>query len=416
MINRKYFPRYGWYLYDFGNSILIINGGLYFPQWIVKTNGVNDFIYNLAFILSSVFLIVAAPFLGSLADRSGAPLRFLFASNAALIFAGVGVGLAPAISSDGTRIVLALSSFLAVLVSYQLSLVFYNAQLGRMAPRDLYERISGRALAWGWCGGVAGIFIGLLFARGAAAEGGMAAILPCAIIAGVISNVSLFLMSYPSSNWDDVGVRPRLDRSSGFRAEVGTLRRNAGIWVFLVAFFLFSDAILTLQNNSTIYMQVVLRLSDEEKALEFLLILVTSAVGAILSSPLVRVFGLKQSLAVILASCAFVVAIMPFFMSPIQFSIIFGVMGLLNGGIWNISRVLFFRLIPTFRRNMYFGFYSTFERFASIVGPAVWSVPILLVNDEVLRYQVAWSIMATFFAISVLLLSRLQISEGRPEV
>jgi len=47
----KLVPRYGWYLCDFANSILIINGGLYFPQWIVKSNGVSDFTYNLMFVL-----------------------------------------------------------------------------------------------------------------------------------------------------------------------------------------------------------------------------------------------------------------------------------------------------------------------------------------------------------------------------
>jgi len=45
----------GWYLYDFANSFLIINGSLYFPQWIIgPTNTESDFWYNFAFVASSV--------------------------------------------------------------------------------------------------------------------------------------------------------------------------------------------------------------------------------------------------------------------------------------------------------------------------------------------------------------------------
>jgi UMF1 family MFS transporter len=414
MLDRKYISRYGWYLYDFGNSILIINGGLYFPQWIVKANGVYDFTYNLTFILSSLLLVTVAPILGSVADHSSTPLRYLFGSNTVLILAGIGVGLAPTIENENTRILIALSSFFVVLVSYQLSLVFYNTLLGKVSPPDQYESISGRALAWGWCGGVVGIFIGLFFTSGTSAEGGIAAILPSAIIAGVISSISLCLISQPSPSWGEAPLLPASKASRGLWAEFEILRANRAVWIFLLAYFLFSDAILTLQNNSTIYMQVVLKLTDHQKAFEFLLILVTSAIGALASAPLVRTFGLKRSLMYVLAGCAFVVAITPLFSAPIQFSFIFGVLGLLNGGVWNISRVLFFRLIPISRRNTYFGFYSTFERFASIVGPAVWSIPISLVQTEILRYKLAWLAMDTFLIISLVLLNRLRIPDDSP--
>jgi MFS transporter, UMF1 family len=410
LLHRKYLPRYGWYLYDFANSILIINGGLYFPQWIVKSNGVSDFTYNLTFALSSLLLIVLAPLLGSLADNANSPLRYLIVSNAFLIAAGIGVGLTPGIENEHTRILLALCSFFAVLVSYQLSLVFYNTLLGKVSTPVDFEQVSGRALAWGWAGGIVGIFLGLLFSDKVASIGGMAAILPCAIVAGILSSISLYLISKPAGFASQLTPTSTHQTSGGLLSDIAGLRYNGAIWVFLLAFFLFSDAILTIQNNSTIYMQVVLGLTDYEKAFQFLLILITSAIGALVSAPLVRVLGLKRGLIFALFGCTVVVEITPLFVVPIQFSIVFGVLGLLNGVVWNISRVLFFRLIPITRRNTYFGFYSTFERFASIIGPVVWSIPVSLVQQDILRYQLAWMVMGIFFLLSLVLLVRLRIS------
>lgn len=43
--NRR--QRWGWYLFDFANSILIINGSLYFPQWLVIDNKVSGSIYTM---------------------------------------------------------------------------------------------------------------------------------------------------------------------------------------------------------------------------------------------------------------------------------------------------------------------------------------------------------------------------------
>jgi MFS transporter, UMF1 family len=404
-------PRYGWYLYDFGNSILIINGGLYFPQWLVTLNGVQDFSYNFCFILSSILILFTAPLIGLSADYGNRTFKYLLASSLLLVISGIAVGCAPFISDTTIRLSIALVGFFFVLVSYQLSLVFYNTLLGTVSDSSEYESVSGRGLAWGWFGGIVGILFGLPFSLSLEPGAGINSILPSALVTGGLTSISLYLISRGSTTTGSAEPRGVSAEGRGLGAEVMALRRNTIIWTFLLSYFLFSDAILTIQNNSTIYMEVVLKLIDREKAYEFLLILITSALGSLASVPLAHLLGLKRALLSVIGGCAGAVLITPLFTDPIAFTAAFGVLGLLNGGVWNLSRVLFYRLIPDSRRNTYFGFYSTFERFSSIVGPITWSIVVSVIQPTVLRYQMAWMTMGIFLVISLGILARIKFSE-----
>src|SRR3989339_498618 len=66
-----------WTLYDFANSIFMIVFFLYFAQWLVVEKGVADFWYNAIFAVGSVLLLVTAPILGSIADKTGGQHRCL---------------------------------------------------------------------------------------------------------------------------------------------------------------------------------------------------------------------------------------------------------------------------------------------------------------------------------------------------
>ena len=397
--------RYGWYLYDFGNSILIINGGLYFPQWFVGQEGGSDLLFNLVFALSSVALLVVAPLVGLSADR-GKPLLYLSGTSGILVVSGLVVGMAPLLGNPTVRLVVALVGFFVVLVSYQLSLVFYNALLGSVAEEEERNSVSGVGLAWGWVGGIVGILFGTLFLSGNEKGAGIHSILPSALATCVLTAISLILLFRASRNQSPINIAPVPKPLGGFASEFSSLRAHRNVWSFLLAYFLFSDAILTLQNNSTIYMEAVLQLSDRGKAFEFLLILVASAVGSIASGRFVDSNNYRRALMWTLIACAVVIAVTPLLAGPAAFTAAFGILGLLNGAVWNLSRVLFFGMIPRARRNTYFGFYSIFERFSSIIGPLVWGVLVSLHTDGTTRYRVAWSAMSLFVIISLVFLAR----------
>lgn len=403
--------RWGWYLYDFANSILVINGSLYFPQWIVgRENSIGDLWYNLAFVMSSVFLVLTAPVLGLLSDKKKTPYRFLILSSMTLVLGGVGVGLSPYLDDHSLRVTIALGSFWVVLVSYQVSLVFYNTLLGNVSAADQRATVSGRALAWGWVGGIFAIILSLPYALNLyppfTSIGGMGSILPSTLLTMVLLIVSLRMIGKESHKSSQV-IFPDNQRTS-FINEIRMLSKNSVAVLFLIGFFFFSDAILTLQNNSTIYMDKVIGFTDDEIAYQFILVLVTGAIGALASIRIINRLGLLKSLKVILLAWVIIVAITPLTTDAVLFTVSFALIGLLNGGIWNVARVLFYHIAPALRKGTYFGFYASFERFASILGPLIWSTPVSLMSSEsALRYQVAFGSMALFLIIGVLFISRI---------
>lgn len=397
--------KWSWYLYDFANSILIINGSLYFPQWVISLKGVSDFWYNMSFVASSIFILLIGPALGYLADKRLKAYSLLVISTIVLIISGCLVGLAPLIKQETIQVQVALISFFLVLVSYQLSLVFYNAMLGSVSKPSKLINTSATGLAWGWIGGIVAIFFGLLFINGYLPSintpGGMRTVLPSAIVTGFLSVVSLCGLKSMAQKSEGELIINKISIMDFWK----TIRTRM-VLIFLISYVFFSDAILTLQNNSTIYMEKVFHFSDDIKAYMFIMVLLTGAIGAWLSTPVVRKLGLKKSLLGVLLAWTIVVVFTGLASSSAWFTVWFAVIGLLNGAVWAIARVVYLILIPSNLKNSMFGIYSSFERFASILGPMIWSA-FLYADINGKGYRFAWLSMAAFLLIGAIVLSRI---------
>jgi UMF1 family MFS transporter len=395
--------RLGWYLYDFANSILVINGSLYFPQWVIGQRYVNDFIYNLMFVLSSIAIIVVGPSFGYVADKKAKSYFYLRISTLVLFISGLMVGIAPLIKDDISRAVIALSGFFFVLVAYQFSLVFYNAMLGMVSEPRQHIFSSARGLAWGWIGGIAAIFFGLLFINGYlptfGIAGGMSSILPSAVLTGILSLISLRMLKHVKEI-DSASYISNTSKIS-FRNVAKTIAGRT-ILLFLIGYIFFSDAILTIQNNSTIYMEKVFSFTDSTKAYLFLLVLVASALGAWIAALISKKLGLKKTLLIALYVWAGTILLSGSINNAAFFIIFFGIIGILNGAVWTVARVIYLRLIPRELKNTMFGIYSTFERFATITGPLIWSAVLAFSG----KYQMAWISMALLLTVGALFVNR----------
>ena len=136
-------------------------------------------------------------------------------------------------------------------------------------------------------------------------------------------------------------------------------------------------------------MDQVHKFSDDAKAYLFLLVLATGALGALVVTFVANAIGLIKTLRLVLVGWIFVTVASGLVEDQLRFVILFGVMGVLNGAIWSVARVMFHRLVDERIRNASFGVYSTFERFASILGPLAWSAFLYFGNGKE-RYQFAW--------------------------
>src|SRR5687768_2657522 len=112
--------RWGWYLFDFANSILVINGGLYFPEWITKENNVSDFWFNATIVLSSALVLVCAPILGNLFDRKGRRTTYLLITSLMMFSGGLAIVVFERLLPLGFwRACLCLGAFAIIMCAYQ---------------------------------------------------------------------------------------------------------------------------------------------------------------------------------------------------------------------------------------------------------------------------------------------------------
>ena len=81
--------------------------------------------------------------------------------------------------------------------------------------------------------------------------------------------------------------------------------------------------------------------------------------------------------------------------------------GLGWGGYYATARALLVNISPAKQLGEYFGFYSTFQKFASIIGPLTWGgITLMLTNYGIIRYRIAIIALVALMIAGTALLTR----------
>jgi UMF1 family MFS transporter len=83
--------------------------------------------------------------------------------------------------------------------------------------------------------------------------------------------------------------------------------------------------------------------------------------------------------------------------------------GMVQGGTQALSRSLFASLIPAYKSGEFFGFYSVFEKFASIFGPLLFALAIAITGES----RLAILSVIVFFVAGAVVLSLVNVEQGR---
>jgi UMF1 family MFS transporter len=82
---------------------------------------------------------------------------------------------------------------------------------------------------------------------------------------------------------------------------------------------------------------------------------------------------------------------------------------MVQGGTQALSRSLFASMIPPHKSGEFFGFYSVFEKFSSILGPLLFAITIERTGSS--RNAILSVIL--FFIVGAAILSRVNVAEGQ---
>ena len=420
---------WAWALYDVGNSAFwVVIATAVFPVYYqelyiqsqtaagqvitdevrreLATKGGSRLGYTAA--VAMVIVAVLGPVLGVVSDRMAAKKKFL------AFFAGLGVVSTGLMMALGRGDVL-LGSILYTVstVGVAGSMVFYDALLPAVAREEDLDRVSSFGFAAGYLGSVLLFILNVVMIQ-----------FPAKL--GVDKDQAIRLSFLSVAVWWALFTIPLLRRvkeppsqgtagaslvTAGFTQIAGTFRKLGNyrqLLMFLVAFWIYSDGIGTIIKMATPFGKS-LGVPDEKMMVALIATQVVGVPCAMAFGALAKRIGAKTGILIGLGAYAAICGFAAFMTKPGHFWALAIAVGVVQGGTQALSRSLFASMIPKGQSGEFFGFFSTMEKFAGILGPLLlglmWSE-----GGDPRKGIVA---LAAFFILGMIFLSRVNVDEGR---
>ncbi len=393
-----------WGLYDFANSLANVAVSFYFALWFVENFRGSEGSIGIAVAVVTVLLLLTLPQIGAHADNRGSHASLLthltFGSVIALSLLGIVTLVVSESSLGATLVVLGLYGLFQYI--YQSSVSIYTSLLRFVSKAGSNEevRISGIGNAMGQLGNVVGVLIALpiasMFGR------------PAAFLSGA---ALFFLCSIPALKW----IR-RLNTTHATPPAPVTLigawqdiHRAPNVLNYLIGYYLFSDAVLTLQLFLTLYLTVVAQLSDSAKTMLMAGGLCAAVTGAMLAKYIAKKIPVKKAIEISILLWAMLLVAFAVVTHSALFIIITLLNGFAFGVLFSLSQAYYSTLVPLEHQARYFGIYTVFERASSLLGPLLWSAVIIAFADfGAWRYRFAVLSLAFLVFISLAFIRRVK--------
>lgn len=142
-----------WGLYDLANQFFALNVvSLYFVRWITLEKGASEIFYSISFGISTFLVGISAPILGAISDKIERRRPFLVSLTLLSIIFTMLLGVPKSI-------ILGLLFFAIANFGCQLAIVFYNAQMVDIAPKDKIGPVSGFGRMLGYSGALLALYL-----------------------------------------------------------------------------------------------------------------------------------------------------------------------------------------------------------------------------------------------------------------
>ncbi len=403
-----------WLLYDAGNSFLqTAKGGFYLAQWVVLDNGFADIWYGGTSALATVFVLILSPLLGAWSDRIGKRTPFVKWTTILMYLANVGLVITITSNMDPkARVIGVLLFYLLVQTLFQLSLVSYNALLKPLSTKKTRGKIAGLGDAFNNGGFLLGTAILLPFATGKITllgQSGRSQVFLPALIGFIILTLPMLLLFKEKGKIETKQINIKEIYSGTIKGFKALFKEHKNIGIFLLGFSFVSDAVITIQLYFAIVMDRIYGITDAQKFTMLVIMFVTQIIGSYILGVLSDKVGTKK---ILIHSCLLLIAIFLIGFLGTSVWVLYSVAiiaGMGWGGFYVASRALLMKISPPDQLGEYFGFYSTFQRFASVIGPLTWGgVTLVLSNFPIIKYRVAGLSMLILIGIGTAMIRKVK--------
>jgi UMF1 family MFS transporter len=301
-------------------------------------------------------------------------------------------------------------------VGFTASLTFYDSLLPHVARQDEIDRVSTGGYALGYLGGGVLLALNVAWILSPATFG-----LRDAAQASRLSFASVavwwFLLRHVPEPTVRAGHAARstaeLVRTSftGLLHTIRELGRYRNALLALIAFVIYADGIGTIQRLATSY-GTELGLDQGALITAVLLVQFAGIPFAFLFGMLASRIGAKTSIFIALG-VYIVLTIGAYSMKTERdFYVLAFMVATVQGGAQALSRSLFASMIPKARSSEFFGFFSIFEKFGAILGPAVFEMASRTTGSS----RSAILSVVVFFIVGALVLAFVNVKEGQAVV
>ena len=364
--------------------------------------------FGLITTVSVAAIAIVSPLLGAIADYSGSKKRFLTA------FMAIGVVSCAAMVTIGEGdVMLASVLFFIGNIGVSGSLVFYDSLLPHVARPEETDRVSSAGYAMGYLSGGVLLAINLMWILSPATFGFPDAV--WAIRASFVS-VAVWWAAFSIPLLRNV-PEPRVAGSGGGSAtgEAFTrlartfreIRRYRHAFLLFIAMLLYQDGIQTVIRMASVYGAEV-GIDQNAQIGAFVMVQFVGIPFAFLFGAMGARFGTKRCIFFAIGVYIVAASLAYFMTSVTQFFALAFLIATVLGGSQALSRALFARLIPRDRTSEFFGFFAVSERFATIFGPALFTISVLVTGSS----RAAILAIIGLFIAGAFVLSRVDEAEG----
>jgi len=303
-------------------------------------------------------------------------------------------------------------------IAFELTMVFYNAFLPEIAPREKIGRISGFGWGVGYIGGLAAMVIAMIgfiypevpwfgFSKQTGANIRATNLLVAVWFALFAIPMFLFVKA----------ERKTISRSkagivsnglSDLRNTLREIRRYRQIVKFLIARLIYNDGLVTVFAFGGIYAAGTFGMSFEEIMLFGIVLNVSAGIGALVMGYFDDKLGGKKTIQIsnmVLAAASLLAVISPtknlFWAAGI-------LIGLFAGPNQSASRSLLGRFVPKEKENQFYGFFAFSGKLTAFLGPLLLGILTEAFNSQ----RAGVSVVVVFFIIGMLLLAVVDEKEG----
>ncbi|MSO34932.1 MAG: MFS transporter [Acidobacteria bacterium] len=367
--------------------------------------------FGLVTTVSMATIAISAPVLGAFADYSGSKKRLL------ALFIAIGVTACGSMVFIGEgEIGLASLLFFIANIGVSGSIVFYDSLLPHVARAEETDRVSAAGYAMGYLGGGLLLLINLAWILQPAMFG-FSGTVP-AIKASFFS-VAVWWAVFSLPIFRKVPeplTRTKRPSESGMAivaafARLATtfreVRKYRNAFLLFIAMLLYQDGIQTIIRMAGVYGAEV-GVEQTSQIAAFVMVQFLGIPFTFLFGSLGVRIGTKRAIFIAISVYALATVLAYFMTTVTHFFILAAMIATVQGGAQALSRALFSRMVPADRTSEFFGFFAVAERFATVLGPLVFTLSVTLTGSS----KAAIIAILGFFVAGAWVLSMVDEEEG----